>query len=73
MSFNFPRKVGTGLSGYLKHAMRGCTDLILRLCTYDPDERWVEQEGGEGLRVSGVTSVCVSLCSTTPLHHVCIS
>ena len=41
MSFNFPKKSGTGISSYLRHTSKGCADLILKMCSYDPDDRHV--------------------------------
>jgi serine/threonine protein kinase len=40
MSFNFPKKSGTGISSYLRHTSKGCADLILKMCSYDPDDRF---------------------------------
>ena len=39
VEFNFPHKYGTGIASLLKHASKGCIDLITLLCTYDPEER----------------------------------
>ena len=39
MDFNFPYKYGLGISSMMKHASKGCADLVMQLCAYDPDER----------------------------------
>ena len=39
IEFNFRNSSGSGVAALLKHASRGCIDLISRLCTYDPDDR----------------------------------
>ena len=39
MDFNFPYKYGLGISSLMKHASKGCADLVMQLCAYDPDER----------------------------------
>ncbi len=39
VNFNFPTKKGTGLESHLQHSSPECSELIYRMCAYDPDER----------------------------------
>ena len=44
MNFNFPAKTGTGISKLLPHdhVSQECIELIELMCTYDPDERYLD-------------------------------
>lgn len=40
MNFNFPYKSGLGISKFLQHISSECQDLIQKLLTYNPEERF---------------------------------
>lgn len=39
MDFNFPSKEGTGVAKLIPHVNPECTDLIVKLLAYNPDDR----------------------------------
>jgi renal tumor antigen len=39
ISFNFPKKSGTGIDRLIPHASSDSIDLMYKMCTYDPDDR----------------------------------
>lgn len=39
MDFNFSNKQGLGVARFLTHVSTECVDLVLKLLTYNPDER----------------------------------
>ena len=40
MEFNFPHKTGLGIVKFLGHVSSECQDLISKLLTYNPEERY---------------------------------
>ena len=39
MEFNFPNKLGIGISKFIPHVSADCQDIILKLLAYNPDDR----------------------------------